>query len=68
MVLTSLLTLFIVVSNVSISPSFSALFTSFSDFFKLTFDFFFPFDFWLVFGYFVFRSCVLPYRALGPSF
>jgi len=41
MVLTSLLTLFIVVSNVSISPSFSALFTSFSDFFKLTFDFFF---------------------------
>lgn len=41
MVLTSLLTLFIVVSNVSISPSFSALFTSFSDFLKLTFDFFF---------------------------
>ena len=52
-----LLTLFIVVSNVSISSSFSALFTSFSDFLKLTFDFFFSFR--LLVGFWLFRFPIL---------
>lgn len=51
-----LLTLFIVVSNVSISSSFSALFTSFSDFLKLTFDFF---SFRLLVGFWLFRFPIL---------